>query len=370
VEFRFSILGQTRLRIGDRFDDHWGQPKLRGILAVLLHPRQAVPVDTIIDWVWPAGDGPGDPAGTFQRYAGRIRDALNQMTPAPLLHCQNGAYRLAVDRDEIDYFQFRAAVERGRQAGQTGDHERAYRLLDRALELWTDRPFTDLHGDRAVNRRLRADADLWIPAYDAILRELSALGRYDDVLHRLDDLPVEHDTHLPLAGHRLNALYALNRRKEAISYVHHARKQLRGNDELDEADELLRLHDELRRQNDTRPLAITRHNRAAPTSGRLSPHTLPHDIPDFVGRADLLDALDTKTTTSSGEPASTVVIIDGPPGVGKTALATRWAHVARDRFPAARCSAHWTAIPTGRSGSTRPSSTTSSSRWATRRTTP
>jgi hypothetical protein len=57
----------------------------------------------------------------------------------------------------------------------------------------------------------------------------------------------------------------------------------------------------------------------------VRPAQLPAGIRRFVGRDDELDRLDTADAR--------VVIIDGPPGVGKTMLALRWAHHAVDRFP-------------------------------------
>jgi tetratricopeptide (TPR) repeat protein/transcriptional regulator with XRE-family HTH domain len=57
----------------------------------------------------------------------------------------------------------------------------------------------------------------------------------------------------------------------------------------------------------------------------VRPAQLPAGIRRFVGRDDQLNLLDAAEAR--------VVIIDGPPGSGKTTLALRWAHHAVDRFP-------------------------------------
>ncbi|HEY2552238.1 MAG TPA: tetratricopeptide repeat protein [Streptosporangiaceae bacterium] len=65
------------------------------------------------------------------------------------------------------------------------------------------------------------------------------------------------------------------------------------------------------------------------------PRQLPAAAPHFTGRASELAALsallDEPPTGAAAEIA--VAAIDGPPGVGKTALAARWAHQAAARFP-------------------------------------
>ncbi|WP_158073439.1 NB-ARC domain-containing protein [Actinophytocola xanthii] len=67
----------------------------------------------------------------------------------------------------------------------------------------------------------------------------------------------------------------------------------------------------------------------APTAGaRESEQDCPHQVPPslgvFAGRERELDALD--------RAAPGLVLVVGPPGVGKSALAVRWANRAKDRF--------------------------------------
>lgn len=66
------------------------------------------------------------------------------------------------------------------------------------------------------------------------------------------------------------------------------------------------------------------------------PRQLPPAVPDFTGRADKLDVLTRILDEASGTtaPGSLVIAaVTGTAGVGKTALALRWAHQVSYRFP-------------------------------------
>jgi tetratricopeptide (TPR) repeat protein/transcriptional regulator with XRE-family HTH domain len=69
-----------------------------------------------------------------------------------------------------------------------------------------------------------------------------------------------------------------------------------------------------------------------PAAGPV-PAQLPSDLPDFTGRADWLKRLDELLPGDPGSRPSPVVLIAGPPGVGKTTLAVHWAHRVAERFP-------------------------------------
>ncbi|WP_162181678.1 NB-ARC domain-containing protein [Glycomyces tenuis] len=63
-----------------------------------------------------------------------------------------------------------------------------------------------------------------------------------------------------------------------------------------------------------------------------TPRQLPAPPGGFVNREAHISALGLALRTDRTE-AGAVSVITGPPGVGKTALALRWAHSVRDRFP-------------------------------------
>ncbi|HZB51280.1 MAG TPA: AAA family ATPase, partial [Mycobacteriales bacterium] len=60
---------------------------------------------------------------------------------------------------------------------------------------------------------------------------------------------------------------------------------------------------------------------------------LPAAVAGFTGRRDDLDRLDRLLAGPHEAGSGRVVLVTGPPGVGKTALAVQWAHRAAGAFP-------------------------------------
>jgi tetratricopeptide (TPR) repeat protein len=77
----------------------------------------------------------------------------------------------------------------------------------------------------------------------------------------------------------------------------------------------------------------SRISRSAPQWGGV-PRQLPPVLAGFVGRAAEMSAL-TRLAEGAADPggASVIAVLEGTAGVGKTALAVRWAHHVADRFP-------------------------------------
>ncbi|MER6143095.1 tetratricopeptide repeat protein [Streptomyces sparsogenes] len=70
------------------------------------------------------------------------------------------------------------------------------------------------------------------------------------------------------------------------------------------------------------------------SSSSPTPRQLPADVRGFVNRTDELGELNAVLTSEDGGPLVVCVyVIAGTAGAGKTSLALRWAHQARERFP-------------------------------------
>jgi DNA-binding SARP family transcriptional activator len=161
-----------------------GGQKRRALLAVLLlDASRVVSRDRLIDALW--GDEPPDTArNTLQVYVSQLRKLL----PEGVLETAPAGYRLVIDADSVDLFEFIRLSEEGRTALGAGDPARAGDTLRAALALWRGAALADLSWEpfaqaeivRLEELRLaaleeRIDADLARPARQ-LVAELG-LGR-------------------------------------------------------------------------------------------------------------------------------------------------------------------------------------------------
>jgi DNA-binding SARP family transcriptional activator len=333
VDATFAILGPTALRIASgTLDENWGRPKERGMLATLLiYAGRPVHVDTLVEWIWSDDNPvPRSLAQTIYTYATRIRHALRQMESPVDLVRESSGYRLDVDRSSIDYYQSQKLIRKARELRDSGQLRDGLLAGSQALELWRGRPLADLRTDRADNWRRHVRTDEWLPANAVVIEIMLELGDVDGALSRLNELRTEHADDLSLAKLRLTALRRLARYDDASAYYFDVRKRLRENGDEQAVAHLGRFYDDLARADQRQRSVPIR------TRDSIVPRQLPHDVADFVGRDQLLGALDTALTTDGGLPSPGVIVLDGMGGVGKTALAVRWCHRARNHFPTVR----------------------------------
>ncbi|TXS54034.1 regulator [Streptomyces sp. uw30] len=299
-----------------------GRPRQRCVLAVLLmEANRVVPIETLIDRVW-GDDPPASVRNVVYGYIGRLKTALSGSGPAATdirLNRVSGGYELRVPDERVDLYSFRDLVARARDS----DDDRAAELLQGALELWRGEPLSGVTGAWADTTRAglaRERVDGWLRYHEVQLRR----ARHSEILPRLRELAAAHPLDERLAAQLLTALYRCGLPAEALLHYDAVRKRLAEDLGVDPAPELLALHQ----------LIVTNDpTLAAPTPRRSGiPAELPHDAAGFAGRTDELARL--HALLDSG-PANTVVIsaIGGAAGIGKTALAVRWAHQARSRFP-------------------------------------
>jgi DNA-binding SARP family transcriptional activator len=279
--------------------------------ALLVRANHVVSYDELAEAVWDCAP-PASARVTLRNYVKSLRQSLGPA--ASRLVTRDPGYMIRLGSDELDILWFRALCDEGGAAVRQGDWERAAAVLAEALAQWAGDPLEDVPSERlraAVVpglERLRWQATEW--RIEADLH----LGRHADLLLELQSLVADNPLRERFHAQLMLALYRAGRVAEALAAYEQARLTLAEQLGVDPGPELYRLHERMLRGDPE--LA-----RARPGLLRQLPAAPPH----FVGRARELAAL--------REQAGGVTTIEGTAGVGKTALALRFAHEVAGRFP-------------------------------------
>jgi DNA-binding SARP family transcriptional activator/tetratricopeptide (TPR) repeat protein len=357
---RFRILGSLEAEAGDGLLSA-GPPGQQRVLAVLLlNANQAVPVTRLVDALWDARP-PATAAKQARNTVSRLRKLLAPGGPAVRIETAGTGYRLCLPAAALDASLFEAQV-RAADAAMAGqrDHE-ALLLLREALALWRGPALDGLTG-----QVIEAAAAAWDERRCAVMEKyydcMLALGQHRGAVVDLTGQVAEHPLREKPAEKLMLALYRCGRRADALSVYARTRAQLAEELGLDPGPGLQRLHQQILCDD---PALAPAPAPAGPAGnghgGAVSPvpppaapvlagpaFAVPHQLPPaaryFAGRAADLAALDELLAQLPrlGQPAGhpvrdrgTVVIsaIDGTAGIGKTALAIRWAHQVAGQFP-------------------------------------
>ena len=165
------------------------------------------------------------------------------------------------------------------------------------------------------------------------------LGRHGQLVAELQALAAAHPLRERFWGQLMLALYRCGRPAEALAAFHQARQVLVDELGAEPGPELRDLHQRILAADPelARPELARPGGRPAATAAAhpAVPRELPAGPRHFAGRTRELAALTGLLNRPGAQAPGTVVIsaIGGTAGVGKTALAMRWAHRIADRFP-------------------------------------
>lgn len=310
----FRVLGTLEFRTDER-DVELNAPRLRTLLAVLAcHANQFVSAGLLSGALW-ADRAPKSPANALQVLVHRLRNAIGD---AGRIRLGPAGYLLVVLPGELDSDRFEQLVDRARSSSSPGE---ARELLREALRLWRGTPLSDLDIP-AVRNRIDEWCELRLAALEECVDIELTLGRHVELTRELPALVSENPVRERLRAQLMTALYRSRRQADALEVFDAGRRLLADELGVDPGAELRRLHAAILRVDPALDLPV---RRPSPV-----PQQLPADIAGFTGRADALKQLDAQLP---GNNAVVISAIAGTPGVGKTALAIRWAHQVADQFP-------------------------------------
>jgi DNA-binding SARP family transcriptional activator/tetratricopeptide (TPR) repeat protein len=336
VTVRFAILGALRVWRGSTELDI-GPPQQRAVLALLLaRGGQPVSQTELVDLLWSA-DPPASAVNIVHRYIGALRRVLEPELPPRAvgrwLVRHGGGYRAAIDAESLDLLRFRALARQAREAAASGQAGEAVPFYVAALGLCHG----PCAGDPAVVRGHPAftavDQECLGVAREAADAALAA-GLAEPLLPALRQAAERDRLAEPVQARLMLALAASGNQAEALAVYERTRACLAEDLGLEPGTELRQAHSRVLRQQAAEP-GYAGHA-VAPSAAQpvVRPAQLPADLAAFAGRRpEVARVLQMLAAHPRASPTTPIVMIDGMPGAGKTALAVHCGHALAERFP-------------------------------------
>jgi DNA-binding SARP family transcriptional activator/tetratricopeptide (TPR) repeat protein len=336
----FGLLGELRIVTDEgsvRLPD-----KERSLLAtLLLHPRQVVGMDTLIDVLWDSMPPPSA-RNTIHGYIKRLRRRLGDENGRVVT--RGRGYLADVQPGELDLDQFTELHAAALAEARTGNWATVSSLLARALRLWRGEPLADVTSPALRRTDVPRLAELRDQAMDLRIEAELNCGRHGEVTADLMRLVAAQPLRERPWAQLMLALYRSHRQGEALSAYQRARTVLRAELGIDPGSELADLHRRILAADpslELRPapgygVSGGEAAQAAPAEMAVPvpprPMQIPADTADFTGRAESITQIREELRPPEGAPGG-IVVISGPGGIGKSTLAVHVAHLLADKFP-------------------------------------
>lgn len=304
---RFDVLGPLRVTDGDRDVTPRGRVARTLLALLLVRANQPVRPEVLGDVLWP--DSP-DPGRVLHPAVHRLRKSLDD--PGRLVLDERG-YRLRVEDGESDLATFDRLTEELMVRPHTAQ------LARDALALWRGDPLEGLDAVpfeteiRAWTQRRQVVEDMLFEA------EVEA-GRSRAVLPEIEAAASRRPLDERIQSTLVRALHATGRQADALAAYSRTAATLREELGLDPGQELRDLQASILAGD--APAAGASAPVVGPAPAQLPPGT------DIVGRDPQLAEIDKLIGDGAG-----ICVLTGTAGVGKTALAVRWARARRASFP-------------------------------------
>ncbi|MEJ2857344.1 MULTISPECIES: AfsR/SARP family transcriptional regulator [unclassified Saccharothrix] len=322
----FGVLGPLQV-LADGRQLVIGRKGMRGLLAMLvLEANRVVPIDEIVDCLW-LDEPPATARTIVHGYVSRLRRMLEQADPAGsarILTTPPG-YQLAVDPWRLDFHRARRLVAgaRGKPAAIRAQ------LLRESLGLWRGQVLADVPGEP-----ITTDLDeLRLAALEERIEAELELGRHLELVGELRQLVGEFPFRERFVGQIMRALYRSGQRADALEAYQRFHRRVVDELGIDPGPELRVLHEQVLRDDPAlRVGGLAEPVTLPPRPGVVVPAQLPAAASGFIGRDEELAWLD-RLCDGRDPSATTIAVVNGAPGIGKSELAVTWGHRRAEQFP-------------------------------------
>jgi DNA-binding SARP family transcriptional activator len=304
---------------------------------MLLELGKVIPLSRLIDAMWDC-EPPVTARAQVQICISNLRRTMTAAGGPDLIDTHSHGYLIRSEGSTLDLQAFEAAAAGGRQSLAAGNPAEAVMKFRAALGLWRGPALCDIPSTLVQNSVAHINEHKLTVLESCLQAELLS-GQFEDVAAELVKLTSEYPLRERLRALQMNVLYRVGRQAEALEVYRSIHSTLTSELGIEPSRELQVLHQTML-NGDQLPewpgVAATRVSAVSAPPAAV-PRLLPADIPDFTGRAKIVDGVIMTLTaaTSGGERSYAVPIsvLSGPGGAGKTTLAVHIAHRLADQFP-------------------------------------
>jgi len=248
----------------------------------------------------------------------RLRRTLEAHgVPGRTVQTVPGGYRMVVADEALDLARFRRSVA---AAPAQGSADLELRQLEAALDLWDETPLANVPSVMVQRDLLPGLLDERLRVAERVWELKLELGLARSALPALWDAARRYPAHEHIAEMLIDALHRTGRQAEALDEFHRIRRHLDDELGIDPGVGLQRLELAILRGDQPGGARPERHRVEA---GRVRAVRWP-----LVGRAEAIGFMCDRLAEFPSSP----IVLTGPFGIGKTALARHVAELVADRY--------------------------------------
>lgn len=309
-----GFLGPLEIRVGGRSIRLTGRRRLAVLARLALDAGSPVTARQLVTDVW-GQTSTATAAKQLQIVVSKVRDVLG---PEPIVTVPAG-YMLDLPHERIDAHHFMTLIRQARAARERRDTGTADGLFRRALALWRGPALAELNDPWAQIESSRLEEER-LAVFEEHVELRLAAGDHHAVVTDLVPYVRAHPLREGPRAQLMLALYRSARLSEALSVYHESRTVMVEELGVEPGARLRRLQQAILTRDPVLELTT-------PTqTGTIVPAELPADTRSFTARQEEVEWLREAVRTSG------VAVVDGPGGVGKSALAVHVAHAMAGRF--------------------------------------
>jgi WD40 repeat protein/DNA-binding SARP family transcriptional activator len=298
-----SVLGPVEVSVDGRLVPI-GAGKPRALLTLLaLHEGVALSTDRLVEGLW-GEEPPASATKMVQLLVSQLRKALAGAGDGAAIVTRGRGYELHLGSGGLDATRFEQLIAAG--------------MPREALALWRGAPLLDVAEEPFAIAEIRRLEELHLRAVElAVERDLAA-GRHAQVVGELELLVAQEALRERFHAQRMLALYRCGRQADALDAYRAARAALIDAIGVEPGPELRDLQEAILRQDpalDLRPQALELPPELAVTT-------------PLLGRDDEVAWL-RERWRAADSGTGTMVLVAGPPGIGKTRLVAELADELR-----------------------------------------